>query len=149
MITSVEKVEVLAKFDAESNGPAFVEQLQELVSALRAHVADGYQITDNPLTSDQKQWVFTLQKPQTVEPSPLDLMNAKLDASIDTLTLSIRSYNCLKNANIRTIRELVQKTPDQLLKGKNFSRKVVREIEALLAIGGLRLGMKLDAGSQP
>ena len=56
----------------------------------------------------------------------------------------MRSYNCLKNANIRTIRELVQKTETDMLKTKNFGRKSLNEIKEILQTMGLSLGMKLD-----
>jgi DNA-directed RNA polymerase subunit alpha len=68
----------------------------------------------------------------------------KLNKSVDELELSVRSYNCLKNANIRTIGELVQKTEAEMLKTKNFGRKSLNEIKEILAGMGLSLGMKLD-----
>ena len=68
----------------------------------------------------------------------------KLNKSVDEMELSVRSYNCLKNANIRTIGELVQKTEAEMLKTKNFGRKSLNEIKEILAGMGLSLGMKLD-----
>jgi DNA-directed RNA polymerase subunit alpha len=68
----------------------------------------------------------------------------KLGKSVDEMELSVRSYNCLKNANIRTIGELVQKTESEMLKTKNFGRKSLNEIKEILATMGLSLGMKLD-----
>jgi DNA-directed RNA polymerase subunit alpha len=68
----------------------------------------------------------------------------KLGKSVDEMELSVRSYNCLKNANIRTIGELVQKTEVEMLKTKNFGRKSLNEIKEILASMGLSLGMKLD-----
>ena len=62
----------------------------------------------------------------------------------EELELSVRSYNCLKNANIRTIRELVQKTEGEMLKTKNFGRKSLNEIKEILSGMGLSLGMRLD-----
>ena len=70
--------------------------------------------------------------------------NENLDKSVEELELSVRSYNCLKNANIRTIRELVQKTEGEMLKTKNFGRKSLNEIKEILATMGLSLGMRLD-----
>src|SRR6185503_3671678 len=70
--------------------------------------------------------------------------NEHLDKSVEELELSVRSYNCLKNANIRTIRELVQKTETEMLKTKNFGRKSLNEIKEILQSMGLSLGMKLD-----
>jgi DNA-directed RNA polymerase subunit alpha len=71
-------------------------------------------------------------------------LNENLNRSVDELDLSVRSYNCLKNANIRTIGDLVQKTEAEMLKTKNFGRKSLSEIKELLAEMGLSLGMKLD-----
>jgi DNA-directed RNA polymerase subunit alpha len=67
-----------------------------------------------------------------------------LDRSVEELELSVRSYNCLKNANIQTIRELVQKTENEMLKTKNFGRKSLNEIKEILQRMGLGLGMKFD-----
>jgi DNA-directed RNA polymerase subunit alpha len=67
-----------------------------------------------------------------------------LDRSVEELELSVRSYNCLKNANIQTIRELVQKTENEMLKTKNFGRKSLNEIKEILTRMGLGLGMKFD-----
>jgi DNA-directed RNA polymerase subunit alpha len=73
--------------------------------------------------------------------------NDNLFKNVDELELSVRSYNCLKNANIRTIAELVQKTEPEMLKTKNFGRKSLNEIKEILGKMGLHLGMKLDLES--
>jgi len=73
-------------------------------------------------------------------------VNEHLDKSVEELELSVRSYNCLKNANIRTLRELVQKTEGDMLKTKNFGRKSLNEIKDILQTLGLSLGMRLDQG---
>ena len=76
--------------------------------------------------------------------TPLSSGNEHLDKSVEELELSVRSYNCLKNANIRTIRELVQKSEGEMLKTKNFGRKSLNEIKEILTTMGLSLGMRLD-----
>jgi DNA-directed RNA polymerase subunit alpha len=77
--------------------------------------------------------------------SPSDAVtNENLDKSVEELELSVRSYNCLKNANIRTLRELVTKTEAEMLKTKNFGRKSLNEIKEILSSMGLSLGMRLD-----
>ena len=78
------------------------------------------------------------------EPQQTGSLNENLDKSVEELELSVRSYNCLKNANILTIRELVQKTETEMLKTKNFGRKSLNEIKEILQSMGLSLGMKLD-----
>ncbi len=70
--------------------------------------------------------------------------NEHLDKSVEELELSVRSYNCLKNANIRTIRELVNKTEVEMLRTKNFGRKSLNEIKEILQQMGLGLGMRFD-----
>src|SRR6516162_2462750 len=74
----------------------------------------------------------------------LDKMNEILNRSVEELELSVRSYNCLKNANIQTIGELVQKTEAEMLRTKNFGRKSLNEIKEILANMGLSLGMRID-----
>jgi DNA-directed RNA polymerase subunit alpha len=63
---------------------------------------------------------------------------------VDELELSVRSYNCLKSADIKTIADLVQKTDQEMLKTKNFGRKSLSEIKEILTNMGLELGMKID-----
>jgi DNA-directed RNA polymerase subunit alpha len=75
----------------------------------------------------------------------IDKMNEVLNRSVEELELSVRSYNCLKNANIQTIGELVQKTEAEMLRTKNFGRKSLNEIKEILANMGLSLGMRIDA----
>ncbi len=71
-------------------------------------------------------------------------LNENLFRSVDELELSVRSANCLQNANITLIGELVQKTEQDMLKTKNFGRKSLKEIKEILATMGLSLGMKFD-----
>ncbi len=75
------------------------------------------------------------------EPTPL---NPNLFKSVDELELSVRSANCLQNANIRYIGELVQRTEAEMLKTKNFGRKSLNEIKEVLSSMALELGMVLD-----
>lgn len=72
-------------------------------------------------------------------------MNEILNRSVEELELSVRSYNCLKNANIQTIGDLVQKTEAEMLRTKNFGRKSLNEIKEILSGLGLQFGMKFDA----
>ncbi len=71
-------------------------------------------------------------------------LNENLFRSVDELELSVRSANCLQNANITLIGELVQKTEQDMLKTKNFGRKSLKEIKEILGTMGLGLGMKLE-----
>jgi DNA-directed RNA polymerase subunit alpha len=75
----------------------------------------------------------------------LDKISEVLNRSVEELELSVRSYNCLKNANIQTIGELVQRTEAEMLRTKNFGRKSLNEIKEILANMGLSLGMRIDA----
>jgi DNA-directed RNA polymerase subunit alpha len=69
--------------------------------------------------------------------------NENLFKTVDELELSVRSANCLQNANIKYIYELVERTEAEMLKTKNFGRKSLNEIKEILADMGLNLGMKL------
>jgi DNA-directed RNA polymerase subunit alpha len=73
-----------------------------------------------------------------------DVQNPNLFRSVDELELSVRSANCLQNANIRYIGELVQKTEAEMLKTKNFGRKSLNEIKEVLGSMGLSLGIALE-----
>ncbi len=76
---------------------------------------------------------------------PQSELDALLDTNVEELELSVRSANCLKNAGIRTLRELVQKTEKDMLETKNFGRKSLNEIKEILRGKGLAFGMKLEA----
>ncbi|MBZ0118097.1 MAG: DNA-directed RNA polymerase subunit alpha [Sandaracinaceae bacterium] len=75
-------------------------------------------------------------------------LNENLFRSVEELELSVRSANCLQNANIHLIGELVQKSESEMLKTKNFGRKSLKEIKEILADMGLSLGMKIDSWPQ-
>ena len=75
-------------------------------------------------------------------------INENLFRSVDELELSVRSANCLQNANITLIGELVQRTEQDMLKTKNFGRKSLKEIKEILAQMGLQLGMRIDNWQQ-
>jgi DNA-directed RNA polymerase subunit alpha len=75
--------------------------------------------------------------------------NENLYRSVDELELSVRSANCLKNADITKIWQLVSKTEAEMLKTKNFGRKSLNEIKEVLSEMGLSLGMKLEGFAPP
>ncbi len=78
----------------------------------------------------------------------MDKIGDQLNRSVEELELSVRSYNCLKNANIQTIGELVQKSESEMLRTKNFGRKSLNEIKEILGTMGLGLGMRPDASGR-
>lgn len=80
----------------------------------------------------------------TVPNTDEEPVNENLFRSVDELELSVRSANCLQNANITLIGELVQRTEQDMLKTKNFGRKSLKEIKEILSSMGLSLGMKID-----
>lgn len=83
-------------------------------------------------------------KPQMQEESSPAALNENLYRSVDELEFSVRSQNCLQNADIKYIGELVQKTEQEMLKTKNFGHKSLNEIKEVLREMGLELGMKLE-----
>jgi len=84
------------------------------------------------------------EQPEPIVHKTTAPVNEHLDKSVDELELSVRSYNCLKNSDIKTIRDLVQKSEAEMLKTKNFGRKSLNEIKDILSSMGLSLGMKFD-----
>ncbi len=90
-----------------------------------------------------------IEEATTAEPSEEDKLNEYLWRSVDELELSVRSANCLQNANIHYIGDLVQKTEAEMLKTKNFGRKSLKEIKEILAQMGLSLGMKIPNWQGP
>ena len=91
--------------------------------------------------------IFISFEEEEPEPAPMDEkkieMAENLKKSVDELELSVRSYNCLKNASIQTISDLVQKTDKEMLETRNFGRKSLNEIKEILEEMGLTLGMNL------
>lgn len=105
------------------------------------------------LLKDHMAIFINFEEPAETEAGALEKLptgkNENLDRSVEELELSVRSYNCLKNANITTIRELVQKTEPEMLKTKNFGRKSLNEIKEILGLMGLSLGMRFDEKGAP
>ncbi len=124
--------------DVWTNGSITARDAVSLAAKL---VRDHLNIFINLEESLDQQQEAPVEQPRTI-------LNEHLDKSVEELELSVRSYNCLKNANIRTIRELVQRTEPEMLKTKNFGRKSLNEIKEILANMGLSLGMKVDQGAQ-
>lgn len=89
-------------------------------------------------------------EPQIEEkPAEESKTNENLNRRVDELELSVRSANCLQNANIKYIGELVQKSEMEMLKTKNFGRKSLNEIKEILSEMGLGLGMKIESWTFP
>jgi DNA-directed RNA polymerase subunit alpha len=107
--------------------------------------------TAGKLLKDHLSIFINFEDRMEIEPEADDTEDEKLrehlDRSIDELDLSVRSYNCLKNAGIETVRQLVQKTEPELLKTKNFGRKSLNEIKEILADMNLTLGMRVGSGA--
>jgi DNA-directed RNA polymerase subunit alpha len=77
------------------------------------------------------------------------MRNDLLDKSVDELELSVRSYNCLKNADIRSIRDLIRRSEKDMLGTKNFGKKSLTEIKDMLHGMGLDFGMDFDEQGNP
>jgi DNA-directed RNA polymerase subunit alpha len=119
--------------DVYTNGSIVPEDaVAQAAKILRDHLQIFVNFHDEPV----------IETPEIGEEQQRLLEN--LNRSVDELELSVRSYNCLKNANIRTIGELVQKNESEMLKTRNFGRKSLNEIKEILANMGLGLGMNLE-----
>jgi DNA-directed RNA polymerase subunit alpha len=105
------------------------------------------------LLKDHMNIFINFEEAEEVQEAPqeriLGVHNENLDRSVEELELSVRSYNCLKNANITSIQELVQKSEQEMLKTKNFGRKSLNEIKEILSAMGLSLGMRFDEKGNP
>jgi len=90
------------------------------------------------------------EEPEIIEAiSETPSFNENLNKRVEELELSVRSANCLQNANIKYIGELVQKTESEMLRTKNFGRKSLNEIKEILTEMGLGLGMKIEGWNMP
>lgn len=100
------------------------------------------------LIKDHMQIFINFEEETAAEELPVDAQaerfNEHLNRSVEELELSVRSYNCLKNANIQTIGDLVVRSEADMLKTKNFGRKSLNEIREILVSMGLSLGMRFD-----
>jgi DNA-directed RNA polymerase subunit alpha len=85
-----------------------------------------------------------MEKEEKVEDEPKKKLNEHLFRKIEEIELSVRSANCLENADIKYIGELVQKSEAEMLRTKNFGRKSLNEIKEILTNMGLALGMKIE-----
>lgn len=101
------------------------------------------------LLKDHMAIFINFEEVQDVAEEPaeraINQMNEILNRSVEELELSVRSYNCLKNANIQSIGDLVQKSEAEMLRTKNFGRKSLNEIKEILGNLGLTFGMRFDA----
>jgi DNA-directed RNA polymerase subunit alpha len=119
--------------EVHTNGSIHPEDaLSHAAQILRDHLQVFVNFHDEPIPDVPKQ------------SEEIQKLLENLGRSVDELELSVRSYNCLKNANIRTIGELVQKNEAEMLKTRNFGRKSLNEIKEILAGMGLSLGMNLE-----
>jgi len=108
----------LFSFDAESEASAVEEETAETVEFAPGDIMDDFDY----------------------EP----VLNENLLKNVDEMELSVRSYNCLKNADIRTIADLVQKTEQEMLRTKNFGRKSLNEIKEIILAMGLHFNMRVE-----
>lgn len=99
------------------------------------------------ILTDQLSLFITFEEEEEVVPEPVEIkpkFNENLFKTVDELELSVRSANCLKNANIKYLAELVQRTEQEMLKTKNFGRKSLNEIKEIISSMGLEFGIKLE-----
>lgn len=118
------------------------DALSYAAQILRDHLNHFITIED-----DQLQLAEAAEEEEEV--SPLSDLEEKLDKSIEELELSVRSFNCLEAAGIKTIRDLVQKSEAEMLKYRNFGRKSLTEIKNILKEMGLSFNMKMDEHGLP
>lgn len=113
------------------------QALTQATNILKDHIS-LFSLEEEPVQEEE-----VIDAPE--EENNLAVFNENLLKSVDELELSVRSYNCLKNANIRTITDLVQKTEQEMLRTKNFGRKSLNEIKKVLTLMGLHFNMRIDS----
>ncbi len=113
------------------------QALTQATNILKDHIS-LFSLEEEPVQEEE-----VIDAPE--EENNLTVFNENLLKSVDELELSVRSYNCLKNANIRTITDLVQKTEQEMLRTKNFGRKSLNEIKKVLTLMGLHFNMRIDS----
>ncbi len=113
--------------------------LSQAAGILKGHLS-LFLLDEEPV---KKEEVVKIGEEEEQEEDPF-ILNENLLKTVDELELSVRSSNCLKNANIRTIADLVQKTEQEMLRTKNFGRKSLNEIKEILVSMGLYFNMKID-----
>jgi DNA-directed RNA polymerase subunit alpha len=130
-------------FEVATNGTVTPDEaVSHAAKILRDHLALFIRAEDELLQVQEAE-------EEAEEVSPIVQIQEKLDKSIEELELSVRSYNCLEAAGIKTIRDLVQKTEQDMLKYRNFGRKSLSEIKSILGEMGLAFNMKLDQRGMP
>ncbi|MEK6528523.1 MAG: DNA-directed RNA polymerase subunit alpha [Nitrospirota bacterium] len=115
--------------------------LTQAANVLKGHIS-LFLLEEEPVVKDDE----TIGVEEVNENNPV-VFNENLRKSVDELELSVRSSNCLKNANIRTLSDLVQKTEPEMLRTKNFGRKSLNEIKEILSSMGLYFNMKIEPSS--
>ncbi len=117
------------------------QAVTQSASILMEHLKFFMLVKEEERDDSEQKGVLSAAGGAVFEADPV--MNENLTKGVDELELSVRAQNCLKNANIKTIAELVQKTEHDMLKTKNFGRKSLSEIKDLLNSMGLRFGMRI------
>jgi len=124
--------------EVTTNGAVLPEEaVSSAAHILRDHLAMF-------IRAEEEQAAAYQAEEAAAEVSPLAELQEKLDRSIEELELSVRSFNCLEAAGIKTIRDLVQKGESEMLKYRNFGRKSLSEIKNILKEMGLSFSMKFD-----
>jgi DNA-directed RNA polymerase subunit alpha len=169
MIVKIGKGYSLAENNKDEEAPAGTIPIDAVFSPIKrvnyvvgnARVGDGSILPEDAVAYSAKilkeQMTIFINFDEELEPEPEKItvkqekpkFNENLYRSVEELELSVRSANCLKNADINKIWQLVSKTEAEMLKTKNFGRKSLNEIKEVLSEMGLSLGMKLDGFAPP
>lgn len=114
------------------------------------HLEKRYHVNSTQIVSEKSTTTpsAALELSKEITQSGMEIRNENLNRSVEELELSVRLYNFLKNANIQTIGELIQKSEQEILRTKNFSRESLSEIKEILTSMGLSLGMKVDESKE-
>ncbi len=118
------------------------QAVSQAASILKGHLSLFSDDNEEPVVEEAE-----VMETEEIDEGGEPYFNDHLLKSVDELELSVRSSNCLKNANIRTIADLVQKTEQEMLRTKNFGRKSLNEIKEVLTTMGLYCNMRIDTAA--
>ena len=142
---------VKASFDVDEQRVGQRTDYDKLIVRLKTNGAidpERAMIKASELLIDHLQYLKSFSEPQEQKTSAQDLKHNRLkelfNRSVEELELSVRSSNCLKASNIRTLGDLVQKSESEMIKFRNFGRKSLNEISEILSRHGMHFGMKLN-----
>jgi hypothetical protein len=138
------KVTMTSHVSVAIHASATLDDVMLAIKETKRLMDQGFTLEDNPFKALTGK---TLEFVKVADPAMIGVSDENLNRPVEELELSFRAYNCLKNGNIETIGQLVDKTEAELLATKNFGRKTISEIKEALSDMGLSLKRSITASA--